>query len=291
MNRCILVAGLVAGMWLSPMHVLAQSEPSAVQPTPTPEPGLQEAFDNKWHGSISPYIWAPGISGTLVFHHPLLTGLGAASINVATGPSNYLSFVNSAGMVAGEVRKNALDLGADVIFLNLSNTGSTKVTISGPGGVVQIPLTSSVGWHMNTTMWELEPGLVVAHGDGGSAIVFSGVRSLSLKTSANWTFTGPIDLIPLTGSDSESQTITDGLIGIRGKLNLGGRWFVPLYQDFGWGTAGTTTTQFYGGFGYAEHWGNLLLFYRQLYFDENTGAARVRGLELGGLSLGATINL
>jgi len=291
MKRFVLLAGLVAGIWLWPAHGLAQGQPPAAETTPSPEPGLQTAFDNKWHGSITPYVWAPGISGTLVFHHPLLTGLGAASINVATGPSNYLSFANSAGMVAGEVRKNALDISADLIFLNMSNTGSTNVTISGPGGKVQIPITSSVGWHMNTTMWELEPGAVIAHGDDGSAIVFSGVRSVSLKTSANWTFTGPIDLIPLTGSDSESATITDALVGVRGKLNIGGRWFVPLYQDFGWGTAGTTTTQFYGGFGYAEHWGNLLLFYRQLYFDQNTATARLRGLELNGLTLGATINL
>jgi hypothetical protein len=43
--------------------------------------------------------------------------------------------------------------------------------------------------------------------------------------------------------------------------------------------------------GYAEHWGNILLFYRQLYIDQNNNAARVRGLELNGLTLGATINL
>ncbi|HTV93434.1 MAG TPA: hypothetical protein VMG98_12035 [Verrucomicrobiae bacterium] len=288
MNRSALVAGIVVGACLWPMHGLAQSQPPVQA---TPEPGLQEAFDGKWHASITPYVWAPGISGTLVFHHPLLTGVGVASINVATGPSNYLSFVDSGGMVSAEARNNAFDIAGDVIFLNMSNSGSTNVTISGPGGVVQIPITSSVGWHLNTTMWELEPGLVVAHGDGGSAIVFTGARSVSLKATAGWTFTGPIDLIPLTGSDSESETITDGLIGARAKVRLGGRWFAPIYQDFGWGTANTTTSQFFGGFGYAEHWGNILLLYRQLYFDQESGTARVRGLELNGLTLGATINL
>ncbi len=288
MNRSALVAGLVVSACLWPLHGLAQSQPPAQA---TPEPGLQEAFDNKWHASITPYIWAPGISGTLVFHHAVLTGAGVATIGVATGPSNYLTFVNSGGMLAAEVRKNAFDISGDVIFLNMSNSGSNTTTISGPGGVVQIPVTSSVGWHLNTTMWELEPGLVVGHGDAGTAIVFTGLRSVSLKTSASWSFTGPINLVPLTGSGSESATITDGLIGVRGKVSLGGCWFAPLYQDFGWGTAGTTTTQFFGGFGYAEHWGNILLLYRQLYFDQESGTARVRGLELNGLTLGATINL
>ena len=289
MKKSALLVGLAIGAWLWPVHGLAQSQPPAVGPTP--EPALQETFDGKWQASISPYIWAPGISGTLVFHHPVLVGTGVAAINVATGPSNYLSFINSGGMVAGDVRNNAFDISADVIFLNLSHSALNNTTITGPGGIVQVPLTSSVGWHLNATLWELEPGLMVAHGDAGSAIVFTGVRSLSLKANASWSFTGPVNIIPLTGSDSESTTITDGLIGVRGKVSLGGRWFVPLYQDVGWGTAGTTTSQFYGGFGYAEHWGNLLLFYRQLYLDQNNGSARARGLELAGLSLGATINL
>jgi hypothetical protein len=194
-------------------------------------------------------------------------------------------------MVAAEARNNAFDIAGDLIFLNMSNTGSNNVTISGPGGVVQVPVTAAVGWHLNTTMWELEPGFVAAHGDAGSLIVFTGVRSVSMKTSANWTFTGPANLIPLTGSDSASTTITDGLLGIRAKISLGGRWFAPLYQDFGLGTANTTTAQFFGGIGYAEHWGNLLLLYRQLYFDQTTGTARVRGLELNGLTLGATFKL
>jgi hypothetical protein len=33
------------------------------------------------------------------------------------------------------------------------------------------------------------------------------------------------------------------------------------------------------------------LFYRQLYFDQNSTTARARGLELNGLTLGATTNL
>ncbi|MGC2128782.1 MAG: hypothetical protein WA629_01680 [Candidatus Aquilonibacter sp.] len=283
----VLVAfALVVFVW--PLGAAAQSEVVA-QATSSPSP--QSVFDNKWHASITPYLWTPGISGTLVFHHPALTSPGEASINVGTGPSNYLSFVDSGGMVAGEVRKNALDISADLIFLNMSNNSSNNVTITGPGGNVEIPVTSSVGWHLNTTMWELEPGAMVAHGDDGDMIVFTGVRSISLKSAASWSFTGPIDLIPLTGSDSESVTVTDLLGGVRGRVNLGGPWFVPLYADVGFGTSNTTTSQFYGGVGYAEHWGNLLLFYRQLYFDQNNSSARARGLELNGLTLGATINL
>jgi hypothetical protein len=289
MKKSALLMGLVLSALLWPIHALAQSQPPAV--APTPESASQDAFDGKWHASITPYIWAPGISGTLVFHHPVLVGTGVATIGVATGPSNYLSFLNSAGMVAAEVRKDSFDVTGDLIFLNMSQTGANNATISGPGGVVNIPVTAAVGWHLNTTMWELEPGWVAAHGEAGSLIVFTGVRSVSMKTNANWTFTGPIDLIPLTGSDSSSQTITDGLIGARAKLNLGGHWFAPIYQDIGWGTANTTTTQFFGGLGYSEHWGNIVLLYRQLFIDQTSGAARVRGLELNGLTLGATINL
>jgi hypothetical protein len=290
MSRSLVVIAFTVAASLCPLGVAAQSQETVAQTTPSPPP--QNIFDNKWHASISPYLWAPGISGTLVFRHPALTVPGEATINVATGPSNYLSFVDSGGMVAAEVRKNAFDISADLIFLNMSNnTGPTNVTITGPAGNVEIPVTASVGWHLNTTMWELEPGAMVAHGDAGDVVVFTGVRSISLKSSASWNFTGPIDLIPLIGSDSESVTVTDVLAGVRGRVNLGGPWFLPLYEDFGSGTSNTTTSQFYGGVGYAEHWGNILLFYRQLYFDQNNSGARARGLELNGLTLGATINL
>ncbi len=276
----------------------AQSTPTP-ESTPvaqnTPASAIGAAFDGKWHTTIAPYIWVPGISGTLVFRHPGLAGVGGAAtqeslINVSTGPTNYLAFINSGGLIAGELRKNAFSLAGDLMFLNLSHTGSSNVTITGPGGRVEIPVTASVGWHLNNTLWELAPGVTVAHGSAGSIDAFAGVRSLSLRSDASWTFTGPLTLVPLTGSASESVTVADFIGGIRGKVRLGERWFLPYYGDLGTG-GDSTTSQYYVGFGYASHWGNLLLVYRSLGYNQTKEGARIKNLNLAGVALGATFEL
>jgi hypothetical protein len=262
------------------------------QPTATPDPPAfqYDAFDNQWHASVTPYLWAPGIGGQLIFRRPVAVGVGLATIAVSTGPSNYLGFFNFGALIAGEVRKNAFDVSADVIWLNLSHYGSSTVTITGPLGNVQIPISSTIGWRLTTTMWELEPGLVFTHGTGGNGVFFAGVRSIGTTGAVSWAFTGPIDLVSLTGSASNSATITDFITGVRGRVALGGRWFMPLYGDVGWGGQ-NNTDQWYAGIGHAERWGSLELFYRQLYYNQTNTDARLRNLQLGGLALGATINL
>jgi hypothetical protein len=285
--RGALLASMVA-FW--PLGAASQQMTPQPAATPTPSAFQYDAFDNKWHASITPYLWAPGISGQLQFRRPALIGVGLATIAVATGPTNYLGFFNFGALVAGEMRKNAFDVSADVIWLNLSHYGSSNVTITGPLGNVEIPVSTSVGWRLTTTMWELEPGVVFTHGTGGNGVFFAGVRSIGMTSAASWAFTGPIDLVPLTGSTSGSKTITDFITGLRGRVALGGRWFMPLYGDVGWGGQ-NTTNQWYAGIGHAERWGSLELFYRQLYYNDTSATPILHNLQLGGLALGATINL
>ncbi len=287
--RGALLASVVA-LW--PLGALSQQMTPQPQATAvsTPDPPEYDAFDNKWHTSITPYLWAPGISGQLQFRRPSLVGVGVATIGLNTGPTNYLQFINSGALIAGELRKNAFDVGADVMWLNMSHYGSSGVTITGPLGNLEIPVTSSVGWRVTTTIWELTPGVVFAHGTEGNGVFFAGVRSFDATTAASWAFTGPIDLVTLTGNASTSKNITDVIVGVRGRLDLGDGWFMPLYGDGGWGGQ-STTNQWYVGIGHLEHWGSLELFYRQLYLNDTSNTAILHNLQLGGLAVGATISL
>jgi hypothetical protein len=272
---------------VAPLSVCAQTTSPA--PVATPAPTMQSQ-DNTWHTTISPYLWLPGIGGTLSLKHPALTEAGDANVNINTGPSNYLSFINGGGLIAANVSKGAFDVGADLMFLNLSHNGNSAVTITGPLGELQIPVTSAVGWHLNATLWELTPGMTLAHGSGGDVGAFIGVRSLSLTAAANWTFTGPIDLVPLTGQAGGNATLTDFIGGVRGKLALGDKWYVPYYVDFGGGNA-NSTYQWYTGIAYAQHWGDLTLFYRDLGYNQTNSDARLQNVNLAGLGFGATFKL
>lgn len=296
-KRFSLPLALLVALAAAPLCAPAQ-ESTGAPPAPSASPsaapanatGRSNEFDGNWHGKIAPYLWLPGISGTLVFHHPALTESGNANINVNAGPNNYLSFLNSGALIAGEINKGSFNTYADLLFLNLSHNGNPSTTITGPDGHVEIPLTSAIGWHVNTTMWEVEPGWTLAHGDAGILDAEVGVRSISLTTAANWTFTGPIDLVPLTGQDSASVTITDFIYGIRGNLSLGGHWFAPYYGDLGSG-GGNTTSQWYVGAGYAQKYVNWVLFYRDLNYNQTTSDARLQNIQLAGLGFGAVFKL
>ena len=75
------------------------------------------------------------------------------------------------------------------------------------------------------------------------------------------------------GSAETGADLWDGVVGVRGRVTLANSaWFVPLYLDAGTGTS-KFTWQGLLGVGYAFGWGDLLLVYRQLAFDEGGRAA------------------
>ena len=102
----------------------------------------------------------------------------------------------------------------------------------------------------------------------------------------DWQFTGGISLLPESGSLSETADIWNGIVGIRGKLTFGDRWFVPYYLDVGSGSS-DLTWQGQAGIGYAFHWGNVLLVYRDQIFD--SGAGIIERLRLTGPAVGVGI--
>lgn len=279
-----------------PAAVPAQSATPAPDAVPSasalPSPASRDEYDGKWHTLITPYVWLPSISGTVNFHHPALLGIigsDVAQITVGASASSVLSHLNSGGLIAGEVRKDAFAVGADLIFMNLSDSGNRAVTITGPDGRVEIPLTSAIGTHINNTIWEIIPGYTLAHGQWGNFDAFIGVRSISLHSTLGWTFTGPIDIVPLTGSANADVTLTDFIGGIRGKLRLGDRFFIPYYGDAGSGGS-NSTSQYYSGIGYAQNWGNLILLYRSLEYNQN-GGQLLQHATISGLAFGATFKL
>lgn len=58
--------------------------------------------DGKWQFSITPYLWAPNIDGTLSFNIP---SRAIASPNMGVGPNDYLENLDFALMISGEVRR------------------------------------------------------------------------------------------------------------------------------------------------------------------------------------------
>jgi hypothetical protein len=250
-------------------------------------PGLpayaaQEGDGGNWQFSLTPYLWLPSIDGTLKYSVP--PGAGG-SPEVKFGPNDYLDNLNFALMLKGEARKGDWAIFTDVIYLNVSGEKGSVKSVGGPGGVVEIPVNIDTSIGLRGLLWQLAGSYTVARSQSATLDVLGGVRYFGVKASFDWQFAGPLGLFPQSGSFSERKDLWDAVVGVRGKVGLGGGWFIPYYLDIGTGSS-ALTWQGIGGVGYSFKWGDVLLAYRHLYYDQKDDKL-IQSFRFSGPALGA----
>ena len=246
---------------------------------------------DKWTFALRPYLWAPGISGTLKYDIPP-TGDGAANVDFS---SYVLENLNFALMLTAEARKRDWSVLTDVVYLDVESgdTNVKSVSFTGPGGRIEV----SVGANLDTNaslsgiLWELAAGYTVARGGNSSLDVLAGFRLLSIKAETEWVLSGSITdnvsggTFARSGGASQSETLWDGIIGIRGYVGLGqSKWAIPYYLDVGTGNS-ALTWQGVAGIEYRYDWGDLQLMYRYTYYDMKEGKL-LQNVSLGGPAIG-----
>ena len=228
---------------------------------------------DKWIFAVRPYLWAPGISGTLKYDVPP-QGDGAANVDFS---SYVLENLNFALMLTADARKGNWSVLTDVVYLDVESgdTNVKSVSFTGPGGRIEV----SAGANLDTNaslsgvLWELAGGYTVARGGNSSLDVLAGFRLLAIKAETGWRLSGSIagpgsgQSFAGSGSASQSETLWDGIIGVRGTVGLGeSRWAIPYYLDVGTGSS-ALTWQGVAGIEYRYDWGDLQLLYRYTYYD------------------------
>jgi hypothetical protein len=261
---------------LSLVAVLGLAGPAAAQTSSQP--------GDSWQFSLTPYIWLPNIHGTLNFNTPP----GAAgSPTTEVGADDYLKNLDMALMLTGEARKGAWAIFTDVIYLDFSNESAAVRTVSGPGGIVQVPVNAGTQAGLKGLVWELAASYTVSRSNTATVEVLGGFRYLGLEATVNWQLAGSIGLFPQSGSFSQKEDLWDAIVGVRGRVKLGsGNWFVPWYLDAGTGSS-ALTWQAMAGIGHSFKWGDLLLAYRHLSYDQDNGKL-VQDMRFSGPALGAT---
>jgi hypothetical protein len=238
-----------------------------------PAYGGEPASPDKWTFAVRPYLWAPGISGTLKYDIPSGSG-GGASVDLS---SYILENLNMALMLSAEARKGEWSVLTDVVYLDVESDESKvkSVSFTTPGGRVDVSAGADVGTKVKLTgfEWELAGACTVARGGNSSLDVLAGVRYLGVEAKTDWrlsgsiTGPGPGQSFAASGSTSAKVDLWDGIVGIRGSVGLGeSRWAIPYYLDVGTGTS-ALTSQAMAGIGYRYSWGDLQLMYRYLYYD------------------------
>ena len=95
---------------------------------------------------------------------------------------------------------------------------------------------------------------IASKGDLGRLELLVGFRYFGLKASTDWKLTATVNgpgggqVFPRSGSISQREDLWDGVIGLRGRLNLGGsKFYVPYYLDVGTGSSEVTWEGVVGG--------------------------------------------
>lgn len=206
--------------------------------------------------------------------------------NIQINPSSYLSDLQFAGMVTGQVRKGDYAIIYDVVYADLSGKNSKVSSVTGPGGEVTLPIDANVNSKFTSGIYTLGGGYTLTHSAQGSIDVIAGVRYAQIKASANWNLSGPDGIFAPSGSASQTVDLTDGIIGLQGHLALSddGKWYMPFEVDIG---AGSNNSSWNGiiGVGYRFGWGDVILAYRYLYYDMND-TKLIQNTSLGGPALG-----
>jgi hypothetical protein len=245
-----------------------------------------------WQFAITPYLWFPNVSGALRFSGSSSTDGGI--LDVGTGPDSYLQNLQFLFMLKAEASKGNWTVFVDAIYLDFSQQQTNLKSVSSAVGSasVTVPrdLATDTSSGMSGALFQLAAGYKGVRAPWGAVEPFGGLRYLNLSAHANWTlsatFTNQGATLARQGNISQTTNNVDGIIGVRGRINLGGsRWYVPYYADIGAGTS-EYTMQASAGVAYAARWGDIQLSYRYLTYELG-GNELVQRLTLKGPVLSA----
>jgi hypothetical protein len=235
---------------------------------------------DQWQFALTPYLWLPTIDGSLRYSPPPGGG-GGPSFKV--GPTDWLDLLNIGALVSGSAKKGKWSINSDVVYLSLTSkdtrVASVDETISVPGTPIQLPV--SVGLNLNTRsdldglLWTIAGGYSIKQTDTAVVDLIAGIRYFGIDTKASWDLTADITtlggttVLPAQGRIAKDVDLWDGIIGIRGQFSLSvQKWSVPYYFDIGAGDS-DLTWQAMTGLNREFGWGDLMLMYRHLEYDQD----------------------
>ncbi len=262
-----------------------------------------EPSSDEWQYRLTPYVWLPTIDGTVKYNLPPGGG-GGGSPNVSVGPTDWLDLLNFAALVSGSARKDRFSVFSDFVYLSMTSKGDGRVesvddAVTVPGTRIPIPVDVALNLNTRTDLdglvWIIAGGYALQETETSSLDVFAGARFFSIDVSTSWDLTAAITtpggavLLPAQGSITSDTDLWDGIVGIRGHFGIGdGNWSVPYYFDVGSGDSDLTWNAM-TGLSYQFGWGDLIMVYRHLEYDQDSDSL-LQGFSFSGPAVGARFN-
>ena len=214
-------------------------------PSPIPK------VSNEWRFEVTPYVWAPAISGTMELDSSLARSADFSS-------SNVLNNLKSGAMIAAEAHKGNWGIMGDLVSATLQNSGSIPVyggaaTVADKITLQQTVLTGAFTYTLANTKDVYADALL-------------GVRAIDVTA----TLFGNLAGSPHKESVTKKTSTIDPIIGAKGRYRIAdSSWYIPAYADIG-GGGGTTNITWQVMAGIGKTFNKVIdasLTYRALYYD------------------------
>lgn len=219
-----------------------------------------------WQYSGTLYLWGAGINAET-----------ARGSTVDIDFTTLLNNLNMAAMGALEARRREWSFVADAIYLNVGGDNEASVPVFGFDVAADV---KARAWILN-----LHGAYNVFTSEQASIDLLAGARYLELKIDLSVDVAAGPQAVTL--SRSVLDNVWDGVVGVKGRVNLGDRWYLPYYADIGTGES-DLTWQVFAGVAYSFDWGEMSLVYRhaEWEFDDN----KLDNLQVSGPAAAVTWN-
>jgi hypothetical protein len=229
---------------------------AAAEDGPTTVQGV-DADTGKWKVYGQVYLWGASISGK--------TKIGDVDVPI----DDIVDKLEGAFMGNLLARKDRWVWFLDTVYLNVS--GNKTVQSGGP------PATVDAALDLKTLVATGGGGYRLTRSETASLHILGGVRYLKLDAD--------VALNPVTPpgpgrSESESDSNTDAVIGLRGAVNFSEKWYMNYYADIGAGGS-DLTWQALAAINYRFRPLDIALGYRYLYWDFEKGSL-IEDLDISG---------
>ena len=251
-----------------------------------------------WQYRLTPYLWLPTIDGALKYGVPPGSG---GSPTVSVGPTDWLDLLNSGLLISGSATKGRFSLYSDFLYLSMTSKNDGRLlsvddTVTVPGTRVPIPISASLNLNTRTDLdglsWTITGGYQLVAEERSNVTAFVGARYFGVDAGSSWDLTAEISIpgtgviLPSQGQVGTDVDLWDALIGVRGGVDLGeGNWSALYHLDIGSGDSDLTWNAILG-LSYAYGWGDLLLAYRHLEYDQSSDKL-LQDFSFGGPGIGA----
>ena len=201
----------------------------------------QERSSDSWKWGAEVYFWGASLGGKT-------TSGGNIDLEI----DKILENLKFGAMGAISARKDKWTVFADLIYLDVGDSGTVPVHVSG----MTVPVAASID--LKALISTSGVGYRVYNQSHTTLDAVLGVRYLGLKARLDATVPGQP-----TVREEESGSNWDAVIGLRGKTDLNEKWYLTYYADVGAGDS-DSTWQALGAVNYRLEKVDLTLGYRYL---------------------------